>query len=46
MNITTNLLNEYVDYVDNTKKQNKKLWICIIILILILIIVTIIIIFI
>ena len=23
MNIKTNLLEEYVDYVDNTKKQNK-----------------------
>ena len=28
MNIKTNLLEEYVNFVDNTKKRNKKLWIC------------------
>ena len=27
MNIKTKLLEEYVNFVDNTKKQNKKLWI-------------------
>ena len=36
MNIRTNLLEEYVNFIDNTKKQNKKLWICIIILVFIL----------
>ena len=36
MNIKTNLLEEYVDFVDNTKKRNKNLWICIIILLFIL----------
>ena len=25
MNIKTNLIHEYVNFVDNTKKQNKKL---------------------
>ena len=25
MNIKTNLIEEYVNFVDNTKKQNKKL---------------------
>ena len=38
MNIRTNLLEEYVNFVDTTKKGNKKLWICIIILEFILII--------
>ena len=38
MNIKTNLLEEYVNFVDNTKKQNKKLRIFTIILIFILII--------
>ena len=28
MNIKTNLLEEYINFVDNTKKRNKKLWIC------------------
>ena len=42
MNIKTNLLEEYVDFVDNTKKRNKKLWICTIILVFIVIILTII----
>ena len=42
MNIKTNLLEEYVDFVDNTKKRNKKLWICTIILVFILIILSII----
>ena len=35
MNIKTNLIHEYVNFVDNTKKQNKKLWICTIMLIFI-----------
>ena len=38
MNIRTNLLEEYVNFADTTKKRNKKLWMCIIILELILII--------
>ena len=38
MNIRTNLLEEYVNFVDTTKKRNKKLWICTIILVFILII--------
>ena len=42
MNIKTNLLEEYISFVDNTKKRNKNLWICIIILVFILIILTII----
>ena len=42
MNIKTNLLEDYVNFVDITKKRNKKLWICIIILIFILITLTII----
>ena len=33
MNIKTNLIEEYVNFVDNTKKQNKKLWIFTIILV-------------
>ena len=37
MNIKTKLLEDYVNFVDNTKKQNKKLWICTIILVFILI---------
>ena len=41
MNIKTNLLEEYVNFVDNTKKQNKNLWICITILVFIVIILTI-----
>ena len=35
MNIKTNLLEEYVNYVDNTKKQNKNLWIYLIIVLII-----------
>ena len=38
MNIKTNLLEEYISFVDNTKKRNKNLRICIIILVFILII--------
>ena len=38
MKIKTNLLEDYVNFVDITKKQNKKLWICTIILVFILII--------
>ena len=30
MNIKTNLIEEYVNFVDNKKKQNKNLWIYII----------------
>ena len=40
--VKTNLLEEYVNVVDNTKKRNKKLWICTIILVFIVIILTII----
>ena len=39
MNIRTNLLEEDVNFVDNTRKRNKKLWICTIILVFILIII-------
>ena len=42
MNIKANLLEEYVNFVDNTKKRNNKLWICTIILVFIVIILTII----
>ena len=42
MNIKTKLLEEYVNFVDNTKKQNKNLWIYTIILVFIVIILTII----
>ena len=35
MNIKTNLIEEYVNFVDNTKKQNKDLWIYIILLLFI-----------
>ena len=42
MNIKTNLLEEYVNFVDTTKKRYKKLRICTIILVFILIILTII----
>ena len=44
MNINTNLLKEYVNFVDNTKKRNNKLWICKILLVFIVIVLTIIII--
>ena len=40
MKIKTNLLEEYVNFVDNTKKRNKKLWIYTIILVLIVFILT------
>ena len=40
MNIKTNLLEEYVNFVDNTKKRNKKLCICTITLVFILFILT------
>ena len=36
MNIKTNLIEEYVNFVDNTKNQNKNLWIFTIILVFIL----------
>ena len=42
MNIKTKLLEEYVNFVDTTKKRYKKLSICTIILVFILIILTII----
>ena len=42
MNIQTNLLEDYVNFVDNTKKQNKNLWIFTIILVFIVIMLTII----
>ena len=40
MNNKTNLLEEYANFVDNTKKRNKKLWICTIRLVFILFILT------
>ena len=40
MNIKTNLIEEYVNFVDNTKKRNKNLWICIIMLLFILVVLT------
>ena len=43
MNIKTNLIEEYVNFVDNTKKQNKNLWIYIILLLFIVFILIIII---
>ena len=42
MNIKTNLLEDYVNILDITKKRSKKLWICTIILVFIVIILTII----
>ena len=42
MNIKTNLLEEYVNFVDSTKKQNNVLWICMFLLVFIAIILTII----
>ena len=39
MNFKTNLLEEYVNFVNTTKKQNKFLWLCRNILVLIVIIV-------
>ena len=41
MNNKTNLLEGYVNFVDNTEKRNKKLWICTFILVFILFILTI-----
>ena len=38
MNIKTNLTQEYLNFVDNIKKQNKNLWIYIILLLFIVII--------
>ena len=38
MNIKTNLIEEYVNFVDNAKKQNKKLWIFTIILVTIILV--------
>ena len=35
MNIKTNLIEEYVNFVDNTKKENKNLWIYLIIVLFI-----------
>ena len=35
MNIKTNWIEEYVNFVDNTKKQNKNLWLYIILLLFI-----------
>ena len=42
MNIKTNLLEEYVNFVDNRKKRYKKLWMFTFILVFILFILTII----
>ena len=42
MNIKTNLIEEYVNFVDTTKRRYKKLWIFTIILVFILIILVII----
>ena len=42
MNIKTNLLEEYINFVDITKKQYKNLWIFTIILVFIVIILVII----
>ena len=42
MSIETNLLEEYVNFVDSTKKRNKQLWLCTIILVFTVIILTII----
>ena len=39
MNIKTNLIEEYVNFVDITKKENKNLWKCTIMLVFILIII-------
>ena len=38
MNIKTNLLEQYVNFVDNTKKENKNLWIYLIIVLFIVLI--------
>ena len=42
MNFKTNLLEEYINFVDNTKKRNKKLWICTFLLVFILVLLSII----
>ena len=42
MNLKSNLLEEYVNFVDITNKQNKNLWICTIIHAFVVIILTII----
>ena len=42
MTIKTNLLEEYIDFVDITKKQNNVSWICMILFVFIAIILTII----
>ena len=42
MNIKTNLIEEYVNFVDITKKQNKNLWIYLFLLLFIVFILTII----
>ena len=39
MNIKTNLIEEYVNFVDNTKEENRNLWKCTIMLVFILIII-------
>ena len=41
MNIKTNLLEEYANFVDTTKRRYKKLWIFTIILFILIIILTI-----
>ena len=35
MNNKTNLIEDYINFVDNTKKQNKNLWLYIILLLFI-----------
>ena len=35
MNIKTNLLEEYVNFVDSTKNQNNVLWLCMFLLVFI-----------
>ena len=41
MNLKTHLLEEYVNFVDSTKRQNKYLRICITIFVLIMLLLTI-----
>ena len=38
MDIKTNLHEEYINFIDNIKKRNTKLWICSIILFILIII--------
>ena len=45
MNIKTNLIEEYVNFVDTTNRRYKKLWVFTIILVFILFILTIILVF-